>query len=66
MHSGWKQGLGKNSRRQASSEALREHIAESPRQAGAQGLQQQDSPNCRVGVPWDDESDEGMTRPMRC
>ena len=44
MHSGWKQGLGKNSWRQASSEALREHIAESPRQAGAQGLQQQDSP----------------------
>lgn len=44
MHSGWKQELGKNSRRQARSEALRERIAESPRQAGAQGLQQQDSP----------------------
>lgn len=40
MHNGWKQGLGKNSRRQASSEALRERIA---------GF-----PNRRVGVPWDD------------
>ncbi len=38
MHSGWKQGMARNSRRKASSEALREHIAESPRQAEAQGL----------------------------